>query len=183
MQALMATAGAQANLSFLAFWTQLALTLVSAGVLLFSVFVTSAGAAGNLALDISKFFTLGGVVLALVSTFFALGFQTVARKLKAAQEVDAGWIASSLMTNSTVNLFGIAITTIGLQASVGTLVGKTLMTAAQGLQYNSPSSLVSLDVFALQASTNILLCHLVGLAFGNLMMRLVNKAVPRTATV
>lgn len=107
----------------------------------------------------------------------------------------------------------------------GTLVGKTLMTAAQGIQYNSPSSLVSLDVFALQvreasllalpmpacltarsrglrfgcaflllsslvprlhsrsqASTNILLCHLVGLAFGNLMMRIVNKAVPRTAT-
>ncbi|KAG1667742.1 hypothetical protein FOA52_016181 [Chlamydomonas sp. UWO 241] len=183
-EALRASVGSQSNLSFVAFWLQLALTLVSAGVLLFSVFVasTSGPTDGLSAVDISKFFTLGGVITSFVSTFVANGFQNMARKLRSGGVYDIAWAAKTLIFTSTLNLVGIALTTVGLQASVGTLVGKTLLTAASnpyqaGAQGNA---LVSVDVFALQASTNILLAHLIGLAFVNIMQRILSKAT-RTA--
>jgi hypothetical protein len=57
----------------------------------------------------------------------------------------------------------------------GTLVGKTLITAINGplTVQNANTGLVSLDVFALQASTNVLLCHVIGLFFTNVMLRIV----------
>jgi hypothetical protein len=56
-------------------------------------------------------------------------------------------------------------------------VGKTLITAINGplTVQNAATGLVSLDVFALQASTNVLLCHVIGLFFTNLMLRIVGN--------
>ncbi|GAX79568.1 hypothetical protein CEUSTIGMA_g7009.t1 [Chlamydomonas eustigma] len=177
------SSGVLKNLSFCAFWAQLALTLVSAGVLLFSEAVGGVSRSG-LAFNVSKGFALGAVLLSFVSTFFAFGFLRLSRALHAGKAADAGGLAANLLRSSTVNLVGIGLTAIGLQASVGTLVGKTLMASTQSsFQYGgvNSASVVSLDVFALQASTNILLCHLVGLVFSNIMQRVVNNAINSSA--
>lgn len=62
-------------------------------------------------------------------------------------------------------------------------MGKTFLQAAQApFQYstgNPGAALVSLDVFALQASTNILLCHLIGLTFANLSINTVNSSLQK----
>jgi len=177
------SSGILKNLSFCAFWAQLALTLVSAGVLLFSEAVGGVSRSG-LAFNVSKGFALGAVLLSFVSTFFAFGFLRLSRAVHAGKTADAGGLAANLFRSSTVNLVGIGLTAIGLQASVGTLLGKTLMASAQSpFQYGgvNASSVVSLDVFALQASTNLLLCHLVGLVFSNIMQRVVNNAINNPA--
>mmetsp|Transcript_14639 Transcript_14639/g.31888 ORF Transcript_14639/g.31888 Transcript_14639/m.31888 type:complete len:266 (+) Transcript_14639:1170-1967(+) len=181
---LQGSAGAQKTLSFLAFWAQLALSLVSAGILVFSIAVVpKENVAGGLAVEVSKWLTLGGVVCSFISTFFAHGFLRLARKLESGGLVKGPWLVSNLLRNSTVNLLGIGITTISLQASVGTLVAKTFMGVAQGpVGYNPQGGVVSLDVFALQASTNTLLCHIVGLIFVNLMLRVVNGAMPKPSS-
>ena len=62
---------------------------------------------------------------------------------------------------------------------MGTLVGKTLLTSATSVFAAPPrNQLISLDVFALQASTNTILAHFVSLVAVNLMLRAVNKAAP-----
>jgi hypothetical protein len=101
--------------------------------------------------DFSKYAGFAGVVLGLFSTFFAHGFNRLAKKLQRDEKVSRGWIVKSLLTNNTLNLLGIGSAIIGLQASVGQLVGKSLMTS-NGFQYPPVpgSTVASLDIFALQ---------------------------------
>lgn len=66
-----------------------------------------------------RYFTAGGIVCAFLSTFFAHGFLRLARKLAAGEAVAPGWIGSGLLRNNQLNVLGIAITVVGLQASVG----------------------------------------------------------------
>lgn len=174
---LRASAGTTRTLSFLGFWLQFALSVVSAGILLFSVAFVPKPPGFSVG-DISKYLTLAGVIASFVSALFAHGFLTLSRKLINGGNVARGYMQGTLLTNNAICLAGIAITVIGLQASVGTLVAKSLMTAMSGpYQYGAAAGgLVSLDVFALQASTNTLLCHVIGLLYTNLMLRVVNKS-------
>eukprot|EP00197_Chlamydomonas_leiostraca_P001982 CAMPEP_0202856918 /NCGR_PEP_ID=MMETSP1391-20130828/38_1 /ASSEMBLY_ACC=CAM_ASM_000867 /TAXON_ID=1034604 /ORGANISM="Chlamydomonas leiostraca, Strain SAG 11-49" /LENGTH=276 /DNA_ID=CAMNT_0049535635 /DNA_START=65 /DNA_END=895 /DNA_ORIENTATION=+ len=168
--------GATKSLSFVGFWVQFALSVVSAGILVFSVaFVPKTPGSG---IDVSKYLTLVGVLAAFASSLFAHGFLTLSRKLQSGGTVAKAYLVGTLLTNNAICLAGIGITVIGLQASVGTLVAKTLATAVSGpfTVQQGGNALVSLDVFALQASTNTLLCHVIGLLFTNLMLRLVNRA-------
>jgi hypothetical protein len=61
--------------------------------------------------------------------------------------------------------------------AVGTLVSKTMLSAANA-PYAQPqpgATLVSLDVFSLQASTNVLLAHFMSIVFTNLMLGALNR--------
>ncbi|MEW5297982.1 MAG: hypothetical protein WDW36_001150 [Sanguina aurantia] len=175
---LRSTALTQRNLCFCAFWLQLALSLSSAVILVFSILGTpppAPGQAGVVGLTRSLAFV--GVATAFTSTFFAHGFQSLAKKLVANGVVERGWLAANLLRNNMLSLVGLTATVIGLQASVGTLVGKTLATSLQNpYGMAAQQGLVSLDVFTLQASTNTLLAHVVALIFTNVMLGIINKA-------
>ncbi|GFR45189.1 hypothetical protein Agub_g6578, partial [Astrephomene gubernaculifera] len=175
--ALRASAGWQCGLSFVAFWVQLALSVVAAGVLLFSLATTANSANQALSAAWPRYLTAAGTALSLTSAFFAHGFLRLGRQLRAGGGVAAGWLAGSLLRCNAVNVAGIAVTVVGLQASVGTLVARSLVSSVQApFAVAPPSALVSLDVFALQAATNTLLAHVVSLLFTNLMMRLLGSA-------
>ncbi|GLC35314.1 hypothetical protein PLESTB_000578200 [Pleodorina starrii] len=176
--ALRSSSGWQKSLSFVAFWLQLALTVVSAGVLIFSLAATNVPAGGP---SWDRYFTAAGVVCGFLSTFFAHGFLRLARKLAAGEVVEPGWLSASLLRCNGLNVLGIGATVIGLQASVGTLVAKSLLASTQTpFATNPANAVVSLDVFSLQAATNSLLGHLVSLVFTNLMLR-ITSAATRTA--
>ncbi|GBF95301.1 TIC, chloroplastic [Raphidocelis subcapitata] len=168
--------GAQAptmrNLAFGSFWVQLPLSVVSACILFFAVQFARGPA------DVSRMFTLIGIAAAFISTFFAHGFLTVARQaINQGKAVSRSFLVQNLVRNTNINLLGIGITLIGLQASVGTLVSKTMLSAANA-PYAAPqpgATLVSLDVFSLQASTNVLLAHFMSIVFTNLMLGTLNR--------
>ncbi|KAG2446886.1 hypothetical protein HYH02_008042 [Chlamydomonas schloesseri] len=173
--ALRSSAGWQKSLSFVAFWLQLALTIVSAGVLVFSLMVSNVAATNVPAWP--RYFTAGGIVAAFLSTFFAHGFLRLARNLSAGETVNPGWVGANLLRCNALNVAGIALTVVGLQASVGTLVAKSLMTSVQGaFSANAANALVSIDVFSLQAATNTVLSHVVSLIFTNMMLGVVGGA-------
>lgn len=71
------------GINTLAFWSQLGLTLVSSGVLTFSVLISATGNIQGLALDVSKYFALSGLLLSWISTFFAFSFLQLSRRLVA----------------------------------------------------------------------------------------------------
>lgn len=181
LEQLRASARWQKSVSYVSFWLQIALSVVSGAVLAFSVLVSPPGGGTAAA---TKWLTLVGVVFAFFSAFFAHGFLTLADKLLRGEAVRRSWIVGNLINVNNLNLLGIGATIIGLQASVGTLVSKTFMTSFQ-TAFAAPGQagnvLVPLDMYALQASTNTLLSHFISLIFTNLLLRIVNKTKPAAA--
>ncbi|KAF8058327.1 lpxC [Scenedesmus sp. PABB004] len=166
-----ASASTVRNFAFASFWVQLPLTVVSACVLFFAIMFSKAPG------DVSRWFTLVGIAASLLSTFFAHGFLTLAKRaINEGKQVSRSFLVQNLVRNTNINLAGIGITLIGLQASVGTLVSKTML-AATNAPYAAPApggTLISLDVFSLQASTNTLLAHFLSVVFANFIIGAVN---------
>ena len=173
------------------FWTQLALSLVSAGILLFSVAFTAGNGPGG-----ALYLTLFGVVASFLSTFWAYGYTRMARKLRATAAAAARGsggpvlvrkddVLASLERGTALNIAGLASTLLGLQATVGLLVAKTLTNAtanpflAGGSGSYSP--VLALDVFLVQASTNTAAAHFVSLLAGLWLTRLINRPAPYVA--
>jgi hypothetical protein len=68
--------------------------------------------------DVTRWFTLVGVVCAFISTFFADAFLRLARRaLDQGRAVSKTFLLQNLVRNININLVGLGITIIGLQAS------------------------------------------------------------------
>lgn len=175
------TAGAIRNLSLISFWVQVSLSVVSSVILFFSI--QSGGAPGQ-APNVSTWFTLVGCIFSFVSTFLAQGFRRTARAvLESGDNIATGKLVSGLLRAVTLNLWGLGATVIGLQATVGTLVAKTLTSSSQNpyqagqiARSAAAGTPAALDAFSIQASTNTVLAHFASIVFANMMMRLLNKS-------
>ena len=157
------------------FGLQLPLTVVSASILIFALMFTNPQAQ-----DISRVFTFAGIIFAFASTWAARRMLDAARRASAGEgaPLEPARLLAKLVGNTNLNLLGLGATLLGLQASVGTLVSKTMLSAANA-PYAQPqpgATLVSLDVFSLQASTNTLLAHFLSIVCANLMIKAVAKA-------
>ncbi|KAK9826797.1 hypothetical protein WJX81_001824 [Elliptochloris bilobata] len=172
-------AGTIRQISWISFWSQLALAVVSSVVIFFTV-TTSTPQGGVVSPAIV--FSIFGVVTSFISTFLAYSLTRTARKvLEGGQTVSKASVAGSLLAAVRLNLWGLGATLLGLQASVGTLVGKTLLTstsnpyAAGSGGARLQSTPAALDVFGIQASTNTLLAHFVSIVFANWLQNLLLK--------
>jgi hypothetical protein len=88
------SAGALRSLSFVSFWSQLALSLTSALVFAFSMaFSRTASSEG----DPTKYLTLVGILFSFLSTFFAHGFYNLAQKVAKGEAIKRAWVVSSLL--------------------------------------------------------------------------------------
>jgi hypothetical protein len=88
------SAGALRSLSFISFWAQLALSLTSALVFAFSMAFSGNPSSSG---DPTKYLTLVGVVFSFLSTFFAHGFNTLAKKVDKGEVVKRAWVVTSLL--------------------------------------------------------------------------------------
>ncbi|KAK9823807.1 hypothetical protein WJX72_005643 [[Myrmecia] bisecta] len=176
------TANTIRRFGWISFWSQLSLSIVSAVILWFAM------TNNNGSPSISVYFTLFGCVTSFFSTFLAYGLTRVARRvLDGGKELKAGNVATSLLASTRLNLWGIGGTLVGLQASVGGLLGKTLISAtsnpyAAGQQV-ARSSPAALDIFSVQASTNTILAHFVSIVFATWLLRILNKRSPAASPV
>ena len=114
---------------------------------------------------VSLYLTLLGVVLSFLSTFWAFGYTRLSRKLlgysRAApqgkfQRISKQDVRATLERGCWFNVLGMASTLLGLQATVGLLVAKTLTNAtanpflAGGAGSYNP--VLALDVFLVQVN-------------------------------
>ncbi|KAL0040574.1 hypothetical protein WJX77_011338 [Trebouxia sp. C0004] len=176
-------AAACRRFGWLSFWTQLVLSVVSAIILLFSVAFTSLNGP-----SISLWLTLFGVVAGFLSTFWSFGYTRLSRRLYRylstgpddnSKRVKKADVLNTLMRGSWINVLGLGSTLLGLQATVGLLVAKTLTNAtanpflAGGAGSYNP--VLALDVFLVQASTNTLLSHFASLVLSLWLIRIVGR--------
>ena len=122
--------------------------------------------------SISLWLTLFGVVAGFLSTFWSFGYTRLSRRLykylstgpddhsKRVKKTD---VLNTLMRGSWINVLGLGSTLLGLQATVGLLVAKTLTNAtanpflAGGAGSYNP--VLALDVFLVQVCSLLLLAH------------------------
>ncbi|KAI9127716.1 hypothetical protein K1719_000709 [Acacia pycnantha] len=134
--------------------------------------------------------TSGGLVAAFISVFWSFGYIRLSNKLrrtaneptKAPARAD---VVKSLKNGIVLNLLGMGAAILGMQATVGALVGKALTSSANpyysGMSPGS-SPVLALDVFLVQASANTILSHFLGLVFSLELLRSVtlptSEAIP-----
>uniref|UniRef100_A0A061S0R5 Translocon at inner membrane of chloroplasts 21 n=1 Tax=Tetraselmis sp. GSL018 TaxID=582737 RepID=A0A061S0R5_9CHLO len=177
------------RIGWISFWTQLVLSSVSLVILLFSVSYSQTTGP-----TLSTYFTLFGVIAGFVSTIWAFRYTRLARSIRAyldardgkappeaaknARKISKLEVMRSINWGAMVNLLGLGSTIIGLQATVGSLVGKTLTSATTNpfLAGNAGSynAVHALDVFLVQSSTNTLLAHFCGIVFSMWLLRVID---------
>ena len=174
------------RLAWASFWSQLALSLVAAVVLWFCVGVERSAAAAPPALATAC--TTLGTAAALVSTFIAFGLTRATRGvLLRGDAVRRSAVAAGALAATRINLWGLGAALIGLQATIGGLVGRVLVSATANplaaggtiAAARVASAPAALDVFALQASANALLAHFASIVFATWVIRLVRAAADR----
>mmetsp|Transcript_55575 Transcript_55575/g.131961 ORF Transcript_55575/g.131961 Transcript_55575/m.131961 type:complete len:256 (-) Transcript_55575:48-815(-) len=159
------------NASWVAWWAQTILCVVSAVTLFFANAVKGA-AQGNL---LSNGIFLAGIGLSLgfVNVFWTTGYRGIAAKIL--KESDPSKTISRLRRTVKVGvviaLVGMFLTLMGAEQIVGMLVAKSIsgsLVFAQGgaaLSAQSASmQLQALDIFVVQANTNTMLAHLAALS-------------------
>ena len=173
------------RLAWASFWTQLAASLVAAVVLWFCVAVERGAATPPPA--VATWATAAGTAAALVSTFVAFGLTRAVRGvILRGDAIRRSAVAAGALAATRINLIGTGLSLIGLQATIGGLVARTLVSAtanpvaASSVAARSAAP-AALDVFALQASANALLAHFVSIVFATWVVRMLRAAAAAEA--
>jgi hypothetical protein len=169
------------RLGNLGFWGQLICSVVSAVILAFSIVVT-----GQATAPVSTYLTAGGIVAAFLSVFWSFGYIRLSHRLR--ETIDdpikappRAQVVKNLKNGILINLLGMGLTLLGLQATVGTLVAKALTSSSTPYLQGAPagfSPVLALDVFLVQASANAILSHYLGLVFSLELLRSVTLSQP-----
>ena len=160
------------KIGWISFYAQLVLSTVSGVILLFSSGITSSGALSVNPLDAC---TLVGVAGGLITSFLSWGWIRAGRRLAFLQDVKLQTVLATILAGTNLNLASMGATIIGLQATVGSLVGKTLSAAAGGYYGPRAPPPVAFDVFSVQACANVIMAHFVGLVLANWLLRVVQR--------
>lgn len=184
-QNLITAANACRRYGWLAFWVQLVLTSVAAVIILFSMaFTIQTGP------QVSMYLTLFGIALGFISTFWSYGYTRLSRKLRAfvdaasastgnAPKIRRSDVINMLEKGAIINAIGAGASMLGLQATIGLLVAKTLTTATVNpflaSNTNTWNPVLAFDVFNVQATTNALLAHFFSLLVSLYLLRVISN--------
>ena len=110
---------------------------------------------------------LAGLGAAFASTFWCWGYTRLSVRLgrRDASAADAAAKAlGALRIGLAINLAGMGVSILGAEAIIGTLAAKSLTTGAGAIVAAPPGGMVqALDMLIVQANTNTVAAHFVGL--------------------
>lgn len=157
------------RIGWITFWAQLALGVVSGGILLFaSISPRPANASPNTGAGLGVFFAISGLVALGVGIFISFRYVQIGRRLDSPNANNRPRKLETLQVvrlGLIVHLVGILLTLVGAQAIVGVLLTKALTTTQPGvITQLDPSRVIQpLDIFVVQANTNTVSAHFAGL--------------------
>ncbi|KAJ9531724.1 hypothetical protein QJQ45_021872 [Haematococcus lacustris] len=173
--ALIRATSAVKRYGWLSFWVQMTLSVVSGVILLFSVaFTSQTGPRASL------YLTLIGILAGFFSTFWNFNYTRMALRMQRYVDAVPGdsvpkvkkqtlcalampQVIDTVTKGVLINVLGLGSTLLGIQALVGVLVAKTLSNASANPFIASAAGVynpvLALDVFLVQAATNMLLGH------------------------
>ena len=168
----------------ISFWLQLVLGVISTVILLFASFSGSVGRQGaqvaNQGTGLGIFFAICGVVALGIGAYFAFRYMRIARELLAANSAGRPSKAETLQVirlGLIVNMVGMLLSIVGAFAIVGSILAKSVLQPQGALTTAiDPTRFVqSLDLFVVQANTNTIAAHFVGIAASLWLFNRVNR--------
>ncbi len=149
------------------FWTQLVLAIISTLILLFAVISRNSGSTGqsNPGTGAGTFLAFLGLLAVYLSIFWSYRYTLLAKKLRLADSRPTrADIIKQLKIGLTIGFGGMFLTLLGAEAIVGVLVAKSLSQPQTAVLNIEVSRLVQpIDIFIVQANTNTILAHFLGL--------------------
>jgi hypothetical protein len=178
--------------SWLSWWSQVILTVISSVTFLFARNVMDAQAVNTLQFSkvAGKFFLPGlGIVASSISIIWTWGQRRLARRFvrRTTSRVEAANLLRRVIkVGVALNLIGLLTSVLGAQYIVGTLVAKSMSSfvglgGAGGVGAGgivTSQTLQPLDVLVVQANTNVLSSHFVSLACLLWLTRMVDLLDP-----
>jgi hypothetical protein len=159
-----------ARCSWISWWIQIILTVVSFVILSFANAVRNG--TNQQAVTSGFFFSTLGVLVAFLNSFSTWNFTRLTRRIvqgKTPQSSVLKIFRKYASISIGISLVGMFLSLIGAEQIVGTLASKVLstqsfFTPAPGLIAQPPNALQALDIFLVQANTNCLVSHYAPLA-------------------
>lgn len=160
-------------LGWISFWIQAVLGVIASLVLLFAVATVNARSGGdtNPGAGAGLFFSACGLVGVYLGAYWSFRYTRMSRRLRNREEAKRPKPKDALRAlkfGLYISLGGMLLTLLGAQATVGSLLAKALAqpqgAALFGGANNVSQFVQPLDIFIVQANTNILLAHFGGLA-------------------
>lgn len=165
--------GAFRRFGWISFWVQIILGVIASLALIFAI-ASLAGRSGgnNPGAGAGLFFTTVGQIAVFVSAFWAYRYTRMGRQLRGREDGKRPKPKAAvriLRLGLFISMGGMLITLIGAEATVGALLAKALSQPQGAAVFGAPGNVSQyvqpLDIFVIQANTNILLAHFFGLVF------------------
>ncbi|NJO80879.1 MAG: DUF3611 family protein [Cyanobacteria bacterium RM1_2_2] len=180
---------------WVSFWAQIVLAAISTIILIFAAGsfgrtppVRQPGIPGTVPPVPTGSVTPGsgvGLLLAVLGllalfggAFWAFRYTRLSRRLKLSGAEDRpkrGEAVRQLYFGLSINMLGMLFTILGAQAIVGSLVAKAFSQGFGFLSGNFQGFITALDLFLVQANTNTILAHFIGVVSTLWLLRSVNR--------
>ncbi|WP_008319129.1 DUF3611 family protein [Leptolyngbya sp. PCC 6406] len=169
---------------WVSFWCQGVLGIISSLVLIFAAATRSVRTegAGNPGTGTGLVLAVVGLVAVFVGAFWAFRYTRLARRLRSrdgAKRPKPRDAVQALKFGLFTGLGGMFVSLLGAEAIVGSLLAKALSqpqgAAVFGAGANVTQFVQPLDIFVVQANTNILLAHFSGIVCTLWLFRTVNR--------
>lgn len=151
------------------FWFQAILGVISILILVFATF--SAGIArqtpggSSQGTGFGVFFAICGLVALGVGVYFAFRYIRIAQQLQDTGRPSKAETLQTIRLGLIVNMVGMLLTILGAFATIGSLLAKSVSQFGGTFTAIDPSRFVQpADLFVVQANTNTIAAHFVGIA-------------------
>lgn len=173
-------AGAFRIVGWIGFWAQLVLAVVSSLVLLFAAPSLRSGS-NNPGTGVGLLFAVLGLVLLYIGAYWAYRYTQLSKRLQTPDtkvRPKPADVVSALRIGLIINLVGMLLTLLGAEAIVGALLAKSLSQPQGGAIYDlgrSTQFIQSFDIFIVQANTNTIMAHFVGVVASLWLVRSMSR--------
>lgn len=178
---------------WISFWAQIVLAVISGVVLFFAAIsarttpqvvpnvpggVSTTTTAVNASTGAGSFLAVLGLLTLFAGAYWAFRYTRLSRRLKtpnAQARPKRGEAIQALNIGLMINLVGLLLTVLGAQATVGSLVAKSARSIGNIFAGGFQSFITPIDLFVVQANTNTIMAHFIGVAATLWILRSVNR--------
>lgn len=161
-------------------WLQGILGVISILILVFATFSSSIGRqtpqGGNQGTGFGIFFAICGLVALVGGAYFAFRYTRISQQLLETGRPTKAETLQTIRLGLIVNMVGMLVTILGAFATIGSLLAKSVSQFGGTLTTIDPSRFVQpADLFVVQANTNTIAAHFVGIAASLWLFNRVSK--------
>jgi hypothetical protein len=168
---------------WISFWVQAILALVSGAALGFAVvslsFRGGTETSGSPGTGSGLFLAVCGLIALCVGAYWAFRYTRLSRRLRSPDSrgrPKPGDVIQALRIGLTINLVGMLLTLLGAEAIVGSLLARTFSQSGAIYEFGrNPQFIQAADIFIVQANTNTVLAHFVGVVASLWLVRCMSR--------